>query len=278
MVKPLHNNQFFFNNVEIHEKTSENNASKIKKNTVTPQLNLIPNQPDIIKNKKVSPIDYHAFFLQNLKQSLIKTEDLEKKAQRNETIMKALFIGLLILGIVCAASFFLLPLLGTIAGALALSVTSITIIWQAIFLGGGLIAGLSFLPHRFIKVFEENKNSYRQKANDLKELIKKNDFKSFLASELNEKYTHPEIIVSNSDFAELYYLLQSLKDKNLDIEKFNQELEQLQLVILASEENKKLSELEEKMQEMQQEVHEIENEINDLRSNLIALDRTLTSS
>lgn len=240
----------------------------------------------------VNPIPFSLFpsnshglvFHKNLEAYIIHAENLEKSAKNKMTLMKVLFIGLLVLGTICAASFFLLPVLGNIAAALGLSVAATTIAWQTIFLGGGLLAGLSFLPRRFIKGFEKDKNQYHQKAETLKELIK-GDFREFLDAELTGKYKHPEVIAGTSDFAELFYLMQNVNNKKSDVQRHEQELLHVRDLIklregLVGKEQKnhieleeKVSEVTNKLQEMKREVQELENDAHDLRSNLAELDR-----
>ena len=235
----------------------------------------LPQQEDLLKNKNIKPENFEPIFRRNLKDYVTRTEKLEKSAENKMTLMKALFVGLLILGIICAASFFLLPVLGSIAAALGISVTATMVAWQSIFLGGGLIAGLSFLPRRFIKGFEEDRNHYHQKAEILKHLLQEDNFRDFLGEELR-KYEHHEAIAVAPDFAELYYLMQNLQDKKLDIQRFEQELLNVRNMI-RGEANKELQEninkINEKLQQMQREVHELENEANDIRVNLAQLDK-----
>ncbi len=285
MINLLNNNYNFQNNLGLKNLPQE----KYKR----PLMSIFPKEhdlrqrgnPEVLKNKKIDPIDYEPLFCTNIEKHIIQTEKREESDRMKATIMKGLFIGLLVLGIVCAASFFLLPILGNIAAALGLSVSATTMIWQGIFVAGGLLAGLSFLPKRFVRGFNEGENKNHQKAETLKQLFWEQDFRNFLEKELKDKYRNPERIVESSDFAELYYLLYSLNEKQQDINRIENELQQARELIkprenLLGEEKKKQIEMEQKIAEvyknlkkMKREVHEMENEINDLRSNLADLDR-----
>ncbi len=241
--------------------------------------------PDVLIKRNINPINYEHILKENLGKFIVQTEKLEKSSKNKATLMKVLFVSLLILGIVCAASFFLMPILGNISALLSLSVAATTIAWQVIFLGGGLIAGLSALPRKFSKSFEENQNQYHEKAQILKQLALQNDFKNFLAAELVGKYRHTETIAALPDFAELYYHIQNINEKKLEIQRFERELNKIENLLLAIENpvingDKKQQDIEEKInkvrkkiQKMHREVHELENEANDLRSDLSDHDR-----
>lgn len=248
------------------------------------QTERVSNQGEAFRDRKIHPINYSLIFSKNLESHIFLTKKLERAEQNKATLMKVLFIGFLVLGILCAASFFLLPVIGNIAGILGLSVATTTIAWEGIFLGGGLVAGLSFFPRRFIKGFEENKNHYHQKADALRLHIQKGHFENFLKAEL-KGYKNPQMIASSPDFADLFYLSRNLNEKKLEIDKIGNELSYIKNFIkpqqnLTAEEKKKqidfedkIEEVSKKLQEMKKEVKEIENETNDLRVNLTHLDR-----
>ena len=241
-----------------------------------------------LRNRSIIIIESENIFRENFEQCLLRTEELEKSAQKKATLMKVLFIGLLVLGIICAASFFLLPVLGSIASVLGLSVTSVMIAWQAIFLGGGLLSILSFIPRQFMKQFNQDKNHHHEKINTLKFFAQENNFRRFLEAELGGgRYRYPQEIVRAPDFVELYYLLFSVNEKRRDIERFEQAL-QCSRQLMRSQENhsiedqkkqkeigEKIHDVEKKLHEMNREIHDLGNEINDLRSNLINLDRDI---
>lgn len=232
-----------------------------------------------LRYQAIHPQNYVLTFRHNLECHIISMEKLRDAVGFKETAMKVLFVAFLVLGVVCASSFFLLPLLGSIAGALGLSVAATKMAWQTIFMGGGLLAGLSFIPRRFVKGFQDEKNEYQQKIETLKTFLIENDFKGFLAKELSGKYLHPELIASSSDFAELYYLLNTLQVKKFEAQEFENELANVRQMLaqlpeaMPNELETKIQKIEKKIQEMNREILELENETNEIRAILAELDR-----
>lgn len=235
--------------------------------------------------QRFAPIDYHEVFRQTLHTHIYQTEKLEKSCQFKLTLMKVLFVSLLVLGVVCASSFLLLPGLNAIATFLGLSVAVTTMVWEATFISGSLLAGLSFVPKRFVKGFEEDVNKYHQKASVLKQLEEQGNFIQFLQRELAGKRS-PEMVASSSDFAELYYLLNETEAMQENLLRHRQELIETKNLIqpnhvLLEREDIKLQKKLEKsldkatqlLEKEEQEFVEKQNKIRVLRLALIELDR-----
>jgi hypothetical protein len=213
---------------------------------------------------------YKPLFLENLENKVRETEDAEKSAKRKIVILKAAFVAFLILGIVCAGSFFLLPAIGAIAAAVGLSVAVTMVAWETLFLTGGLLVGFSFIPRKFINNYIEKRDLYHEKAEELGRCIaERRRFESFLWNELVlVGYTKPEEIVADPLFAELYYTLQNIIERNNDLQFFVSELEHVNQENLSPELELRLAEVNKKLDEMRNEIQDFELQASDYRDEL----------
>jgi hypothetical protein len=235
-----------------------------------------------LENRTIKLIDYESIFRTNLSSFINENEKLEKSARFKATLLKVLFVVLLVVGIICAASFFLLPLLGNIAAALGISVAITKTVWQVIFLSGGLMAGFSFIPRRFVKGFQEDQEHYHHKAETLKQqLLQAKYFEKFLKEELiGKNYKHTERIAASYDFAELYHLFENLNKKMEKLREFENNRNQLNILAIPDPDNaapkdipEKFHKLDAHLREMKLVIQNLEKEMQDVRAALARLDK-----
>lgn len=227
--------------------------------------------------------NFYVQFTKTLNNEVKLISEEAKNSQFKATLLKVAFIGLLVLGLICAASFCLLPIAGQIAAAVGATVSTVLITCEAIFVAGGLIAGLSFVPRSFIQKYTDQKEQAEEKAEKLKSYIENRvNMEQFIKEELILRdFKKPLEVIASRDFVELYYTIQSLKAKKSQMASFLLKMDYVNHLLIPveqrSEENEyRQQELEEQLthvsnsiQDMQKEVHELELQADEIRVKLL---------
>jgi hypothetical protein len=229
-----------------------------------------------LSNKPFSVLSLETTFKENLHQQIVHLKKQEKWASINTTTMKVLFISLLVLGVICASSFFLILGLKQIESA-KVFLEKAKRIGEAFFIGGGILAGLSFVPRRFISNFENAQRLHQYKIKIYTKLSQESHLK-FLETELHQK-SHPEYLSKTSQLVELLYLLKTVENRTIDIQRIECQVSELQdLINKGNENNKKLLDIQIKkvqshLNEMQNEIQKTSQKVSELRDQLTYLDR-----
>ena len=162
---------------------------------------------------------YKETFKLNLQNKVSKIDGELADSKKKIKILKIAFVSLLVLGLICAASFVLLPALGAIATAVGLSLATTMIAWECIFLGGGLIASLSFVPRKFfLNTIDKRKDLNEQKNFFEKNIKAETEFERFLKEELvDAQFADLDIVVSSLDFANLYFAVLTKNERQFQL-------------------------------------------------------------
>lgn len=229
-----------------------------------------------LAHRPFSGLTVEKIFKENLHQKIDHLKKQEKWARIKTTTMKVLFISLLVLGVICASSFFLILGLKQIESA-KVFLEQVKRIGEAFFIGGGILAGLSFVPRRFISKFEHEQWHYHHKIQIYTKLSQQSHLK-FLETELYQK-SHPEYLSKTPQLVELLYVLKTVEDRTVDIQRIECEVLELQdLINKGNENNKKNLDIEIKkvqshLNEMQNEIQKTAQKVSELRDQLTYLDR-----
>lgn len=229
-----------------------------------------------LSNGTFSGSSLERIFKENLHQKIDQLKKQEKWARIKTTTMKVLFISLLVLGVICASSFFLILGLKQIESA-KFFLEQVKRIGEAFFIGGGILAGLSFVPRRFISKFEHEQWHHQHKIKIYTKLSQECHLK-FLETELYQK-SHPEYLSKTPLLVELRYVLKTLEDRTVDIQRIEYQAAELQDLINNENENNKQN-LDIQMKKVQSHLNEMQNEIqktaqkaSELRDQMTYLDR-----